>query len=167
VRIILAGCVETKALPETDGYPKPTLPAKDLYVSPLFQKRRAYAEREVAEGRAEAWAILSALFKCVPPERELPGYDWTMSSWRGGELAQWGRQVPISLYRDVLNCEHSLEGAVVEIHAGASYVDLAKPYLKAYGCVVETPLKGLQIGEQLHWYNAELDPQLALDEEAA
>jgi hypothetical protein len=169
-RVILVGCAQTKALPEVEGYPKPQLPAKDLYVSPLFKKRRAYAEREVAEGRAECWGILSALFKCVAPDRELPGYDWTMKDWRVGELDGWGEQVAVSLTRDVRQGQgfHDHTRWIVEIHAGASYVEAAETWLVRKGYVIETPLAGLGIGDQLRWYNLTLDPQLEIDfEEAA
>lgn len=91
-RLILVGCVAKKRLEPVEGYPKPTMPAKDLYCSPLFEKRRAWAELSVREGRAQAWAILSALFKTVHPDQPLPGYDVTMSYWRKDERAIWVHQ---------------------------------------------------------------------------
>jgi hypothetical protein len=194
VRLILVGCVATKRLQPVDHYPKPTLPAKDLYCSPLFEKRRRYAELAIASGRAQAWAILSALFKTVHPDQKLPGYDCTMSFWRKGERPLWATQAlqgvkalvcgdAFSNYPErsaparcerrefrslddpgYVRCSGCLRGVVVEIHAGAEYVDELGPMLEQQGAIVELPLAGLQIGEQLSWYKRRLSPQLRLEE---
>jgi hypothetical protein len=166
-RLILVGCVEAKALPVAEQPDlAPRIPAQDLYVSPLFRKRRGYAEREVAAGRAYRWAIISALHRTVEPERPLAAYDWTMSDWRKAELAGWGEQVAYGVQRLVcaqgcISCR-CLRGWTVEVHAGAAYVDPIRWPLLGLGADVETPLAGLGIGEQLHWYTARLDPQLEL-----
>jgi hypothetical protein len=211
MRLILVGCAKDKALPKPpdgppwpkgyvkDGEPlHPRLPAKDLYVSPLFRKRRAYAEMEIAAGRADRWAIVSALHHVVSPERELGFYDYTMAMWGKSWMPHWGHQTAISLRRDLvcnygelcdkqprdadgkwqpsyqddrgvwtpgtIECSGCCQGLVVEFHAGVDYVDPARYYLEEIGCIVETPVAGLQIGELLSWYNRRLrdDRQLEL-----
>ncbi len=66
VDAMLVGCVATKA-------PAPA-PAKDLYRSQLFTRRRAYAE---ASGKP--WFILSALHGLVQPDEVTEPYDLNMT----------------------------------------------------------------------------------------
>jgi hypothetical protein len=49
--------------------------ARDLYVSPLFERRRRYADRS---GRP--WVILSAAYGIVDPETVLAPYDVTLNT---------------------------------------------------------------------------------------
>jgi hypothetical protein len=51
------------------------LPARELYVSPLFRAARAYAERRYG---SECWLILSAKHGLVDPETVLAPYDVTL-----------------------------------------------------------------------------------------
>ena len=60
--IALVACVKTKA--ETPR------PARDLYVSDLFRKASAYAEKT-----ADAWYILSAKYGHVRPIYDAPSQD--------------------------------------------------------------------------------------------
>lgn len=150
-RVILVGCVGKK-IDTPDGQ----VPAEELYNSPLFAKRRAYATREVGVGSAVGWGILSALHGCIRPDLPIETYDWTMADWTVTELGGWGQKLPMQLWCAVLEEEYPLRGLVVEIHAGYDYVETAKPYLEGRGCMVTQPLKHLGIGEQLAWYNREL-----------
>jgi hypothetical protein len=52
-----------------------------------------------------------------------------------------------------IECSGCTDGMVVEIHAGRDYIDPCRHYLEEIGCIVETPVAGLQIGELLAWYN--------------
>ena len=60
--IILVGCVKTKRPARS--------PAKDLYTSPLWRCRQAYAE-----SRGVPWYILSALHGLLDPDRRIDPYE--------------------------------------------------------------------------------------------
>lgn len=134
-RVLLVGCVSQK----TD---RPA-PARDLYTSDLFHKRRAYAE---ASGRA--WFILSAKHGLVQPDTTLAPYDETLTHLSQAALSKWGERT-VSQLELVLG---PLKGRVLEIHAGKRYVEGVGALLLFRGASVEVPLKGLRIGEQLQWY---------------
>lgn len=59
-------------------------PAKDLYVSSLFRKSRAYAERN-----ADAWYILSAKHGLVSPAATIEPYDLTLNSMAIADGRRW------------------------------------------------------------------------------
>lgn len=59
---LLLGCVATKRASRA--------PAKDLYCSPLWVRRRSYAESS-----CRPWFILSALHGLVEPDRPLDPYN--------------------------------------------------------------------------------------------
>jgi hypothetical protein len=50
----------------------------------------------------------------------------------------------------------TLNGRVFEFHAGKEYVQAIRPLLEGVKATVAWPLKGLRIGEQLHWYKERL-----------
>ncbi len=119
--------------------------AKDLYVSPLFIRQRAYAE-----SRDLPWFILSAEHGLVAPEEWLAPYERYLPDTPAAYRAAWGRWVSERL--DLL--AGPLSGTVVEIHAGAPYVQAIAPHLTAKGAAVVTPLDGLSMGQRLGWYAA-------------
>lgn len=117
--------------------------AKDLYRSPLFRKRRAYAE---ASGKP--WAILSALHGLIEPSQEIAPYDVRLSDLPRRDQIEWGFRTAAQLadrFRPV-------DGKTFEIHAGAAYVRPLEPALERLGARVARPLEGLSIGRQLQWY---------------
>ena len=61
----MVGCVKQKALTAR--------PARDLYVSALFEGRRVFVERSCSE-----WWILSALHGLIHPDQVLEPYDVTL-----------------------------------------------------------------------------------------
>lgn len=69
LRII--GCVKTKI----DILPGALVPAMDLYDSPLWRKRHAYAEAGAAP-----WLILSAEYGLIEPGERVATYDTNISS---------------------------------------------------------------------------------------
>lgn len=77
--VVLVGCVKLKAAF--------ALPAEDLYVSPLFKRRRAFAER------AQRWFILSALHGLVRPEQVLEPYDMALADQSRAYRQEWGLRV--------------------------------------------------------------------------
>ena len=81
---ILLGCVKTKL----DHRAK----ARDLYCSPLWRRRRTYAE-----GSGLPWLILSAKHGLVEPTRVLRPYDMALGDLRAGQRRAWGGRVVDSL----------------------------------------------------------------------
>jgi hypothetical protein len=132
---ILLGCVKAKA-----GRP---LAARDLYVSPLFRKRRAYAE---ASGRP--WFIYSAKHGIVDPDFVLEPYDQTLNAMPARERRALGELAA----RQLADRFGDLRGRVFEIHAGDRYVQALAPPLAERRARLVNPVEGLRLGEQLHWY---------------
>lgn len=134
-RIILVGCVKTKR--------GRTAAAKDLYVSPLWRGRRAYAE-----STGEPWLILSALHGLVRPVERLEPYNLALADLSAAERRSWGERVLAQLKAEV----EVGPGREFEIHAGAPYSRALAPGLRALGAQVTLPLEGLSLGKQLQWY---------------
>ncbi len=137
---ILLGCVKTKL----DHRAK----ARDLYCSPLWRRRRTYAE-----GSGLPWLILSAKHGLVEPTRVLRPYDMALGDLRAGQRRAWGGRVVDSLQRQF----GSLEGASFEVHAGAAYRDAIKAPLAQRDARLIVPLGGLSLGGQLRWYSSQAD----------
>lgn len=138
IQFIILGCVKTKH--ETSC----PVPAADLYSSPLWRKRRAYAEQS-----GSRWAILSAEHGLLMPDHRIETYDRHI------------RQAPPEWLGIVSAQLHALAGdypehtLTLELHAGADYVKKLQRAVERSGAAIDitTPLAGLQIGEQLRWYN--------------
>ena len=135
--IILIGCVGRKA-----SHPAP---AKDLYQSELFRRRRRYAE---STGRP--WAILSARHGLLDPDAVVEPYDVTLTEMRRAERLAWGQRV----FNQLQDQFGLLAGKAFEIHAGSEYITPLRPLMAQAGAMLHAPLAGLRIGEQLHWYGA-------------
>lgn len=132
---ILIGCVAQKQAVAR--------PAKDLYVSELFCRRRAYAE-----ATERPWLILSALHGVVDPEVLLEPYEMRLRTLPKSVREAWGHRVV-----DQLQARFgALPGLTFEIHAGEEYVESIAGLLRAHGASLERPLHGLRLGEQLQWY---------------
>jgi hypothetical protein len=116
------------------------LPARDLYVSPLFRAARAYAERRHGP---ENWLILSALHGLVHPDQLLAPYDLTLRQLTRAERAAWGGRVAIEL------SDRFPAGTVLWFHAGSFYRAAIAPVVTL---PVRAPMAGLRIGQQLAWY---------------
>jgi uncharacterized HhH-GPD family protein len=134
--VVLIGCVKTKA--------QEASPARDLYVSPLFERRRRYAE---SSGRP--WYILSAEHGLLDPGSIIEPYDVYLPDQTADYRKVWGEWVTAKLTR----VRGSIDGLVVEVHAGAAYLDAIKEPLRRQGAVLLTPLAELRMGEQLSWYD--------------
>ena len=140
-RVILLGCVKGKL--------SRSAPAQDLYTSDLFRKRRSYAEAQRCQ-----WFVLSALHGLVAPKQELEPYDLALKDEPIQYRRAWGEQVVNQLEQEL----GGLSGQILEVHAGAPYVDALRPPLSRLGAVISTPLSGLRQGEQLAWYLAQPSP---------
>ena len=133
--MVLLGCVKEKG--------SERCAARNLYVSDLFGKRRAYAE---ASGKP--WYILSAKLGLIDPDEEIDPYDLRMDDLSAQERVRWGQQV----VRDLGERLGSLGGLVLEVHAGAAYREAIAAPLALAGAGLVNPLQGLRFGEQLSWY---------------
>ena len=133
--VVILGCVRSKALGPAR--------AKDLYVSPLWRKRRAFAE---ASGRP--WVIFSAKHGILDPDEVIEWYDVALAKLPTMERQRKGRAA-------VSQLEHrfgTLRGMTFEIHAGSAYAGALAVPLAERGAMLVNPLEGLSIGYQLQWY---------------
>ena len=146
--VVLVGCAKTKLAHRA--------PAKDLYVSDYFSKMRRYAE---ATGLR--WFILSAEHGLVAPDEWLEPYERYLPDTSRDYRRSWGERVACQL-------EHAvgpLAGVVVDVHAGAAYVDSVDQALRARGALVLDQLQGLSFGRRLSWYLHQESPE-GLDRQA-
>jgi Family of unknown function (DUF6884) len=135
-RLVLVGCVKTKVAHAA--------PAKDLYDSALWRKRRRYAE-----STGMPWAILSAEHGMVDPETILQPYD----RYLGSESTAFRRQWSESAATQVLCRLRELGLRMVEVHAGSAYLDNGlRNRLRSASVEILLPVRGLSIGQQLAWY---------------
>lgn len=140
--LILIGCVKTKL--------DVSAPAEELYISPLFRKRRTYAE-----SNGGPWFVISALHGLVAPGDVVAPYDMALAAQSVQFRRAWGHRVAAQL-REICN----LAGQTVEIHAGSAYVDVLEPLLLSAGASVRVPLRGLSQGQHLAWYSRPLSPSV-------
>ncbi|RZL82965.1 MAG: hypothetical protein EOP32_09370 [Rhodococcus sp. (in: high G+C Gram-positive bacteria)] len=152
--LLLVTCVKKKlAVPAA---------AKDLYISSLFKKQRTYAE-----GRGIPWFILSAEHGLVAPDNWLAPYERYLPDTPPTYRAAWGAWAVERL--DLL--AGPLLGKVVEIHAGAPYINAIADHLTAKGATVVNRLEGLTMGARLQWYTSngtvEPDAEGVLENERA
>lgn len=133
--VVLVGCVKTKL--------DHRAPAKDLYVSDYFAKMRTYAE---ASGRP--WFILSAEHGLVSPDDWLEPYERYLPDTSREYRRAWGEKVATQLEQAV----GALTDVVVDVHAGAAYVESVEEALAPRGALVLDQLRGLSFGRRLSWY---------------
>ena len=140
--IVLVGCVKTKRTVRSA--------AKDLYSSPLWRYRRAYAECLDVP-----WYILSALHGLLDPDRRIDAYELALTGLRAKARRDWSARVLAELQRRV----PSLRDKLIEIHAGATYIDHGlEDGLQGAGAAVHRPLAGIAgIGRQQAWYRERLE----------
>lgn len=118
--------------------------ARDLYVSTLFKKERAYAEKSGAP-----WFILSAEHGLVAPDDWLAPYERYLPDTPKSFRDAWGAWVAERL--ELLT--GPLHGRVIEVHAGQAYVAALLQPLTSKGAVIAEPLAGLSMGQRLQWYD--------------
>ena len=119
--------------------------AKDLYSSSRFRKARAYAER-----LGDPWFILSAEHGLVAPDEWLAPYERYLPDTPREYRRVWGEWVVVRLDQLL----GGLDGVVVELHAGESYVQPILAALERRGAMVERPLQRLTSGRWQGWYDA-------------
>jgi hypothetical protein len=134
-RVILVGCVKLKL--------ERRAAAKDLYCSPLWKRRRRYAEGSGCPG-----LILSAKYGMLDPETRISPYDLALGDLSALERRAWGERV-VGELEDRFG---SLAGTTLEVHAGAAYRRAIEPGVTERGGTVIAPVAGLGMGKQLAWY---------------
>jgi hypothetical protein len=109
--------------------------AAELYTSTLFRKAAAYART------FDAWYILSAKYGLVRPQDVIEPYDVTLLKMPKADRLTWGQKVKQQM------TEAGIADAQFVGLAGARYIE---PLVLA-GLTLETPMKGMGIGQQLAW----------------
>jgi len=128
-RIVLISCVSKKRSVSS--------PAKDLYISSLFQKNLAYARIL----KPDQIFILSAKYGLVDLEEVIAPYNVTLNTMKAPERREWASRV-----LSQLSSRADLTRDEFIFLAGNRYRENLLPHFAHY----KIPLEGLKIGEQLH-----------------
>jgi hypothetical protein len=136
MRVGLVGCVKSKQAGAA--------PARELYTSPLFRGRRAWVERS-----CDSWFILSAKHGLVEPDRVLSPYDETLTDLPRAARRAWS----VGVLQALKQALGDVSGVVIELHAGSAYLNHGLVAgLRERGAVLERPVQGLSLGQQLAFY---------------
>lgn len=143
MRIVLVGCGKQK---QASG----TWPARDLYTSTLFKKARAWAE---AVG--DRWFIVSGKYGLLAPDSPVAVYDSRILR----PDQEWASRVAWSLLTWGVPWHIGDPPHEVVILAGAAYAKPlttslrqgGRPCAAALPCRVTLPLRGMGIGDRLHY----------------
>ena len=130
--VYLVSCVGGK-------FPKPTI-AKDLYTSAWFKKARHFVE-----SKSCPWFVLSAEFGLVSPERIISPYEKTLNTMPISDRRKWAEMVNSQIEAVAPQL------AVAVFLAGQRYRESLVDHLRKRNIVVQIPMEGLRIGEQLSW----------------
>lgn len=126
---------------------KRTFPIVELYVGPLYRLRLEYARR-----LGGPHLIVSAFYGAKPPEFEAVPYERSLADMAKCEPARrW--------YDDVVRTSilrATSPGHRVVVLASRSYLEGWAEAVRRAGRVVETPLAGMSMGQQLRWLRAHL-----------
>lgn len=128
--LILISCVSQKRTQ--------AVPARQLYISPLFVKALAYAEQQ----NPDAIYILSAKYGLVGLDTVIEPYDETLNTMATSDRRRWAEGVIYSLRERV-----NLEQTHVTLLAGTRYREYLLPAFRSY----DVHMKGLTIGRQLQF----------------
>lgn len=124
-------------------------PAKDLYIGNLFRAARLYAER-----KSDAWRILSARYGLLNPDRRVEPYNMKLCNGER-QRAFWGQIAASGLVYEMKT--RNLE--VIAL-AGADYAEPVCRVLESWGIPCSMPLQGLQVGQRLAWFKAQLESEV-------
>lgn len=132
--IVLISCVKSKK--------DVPMAAKHLYTSPLFRKGLNYAEIY-----GDKYYILSAKHGLLSPETVIGPYEETLKSKRREERQIWASKVLEKLKLQVRPNDKII------FLAGAVYREYLSDALKSMGFLVEAPLEGKSLGQQIQALN--------------
>ena len=117
--------------------------AKDLYISSLFCKMLAVAQRR----KPQKIFILSAKYGLLNLDDVIEPYEQTLKNMNKPDRLAWARRVIEKLGQQTdLNNDHFV------FLAGVPYRENLVPYLKHYS----VPMEGLVFGHQLQWLDEQL-----------
>lgn len=149
-RLILVGGVS--------GKKETALPAKDLYDSSLWEKRRTYAE-----ATGNPWMIISSEYGVIHPDTVIEPYNADFARESVAYRRAWSERVAA----EIIDLCRVHEIDTVETHAGSDQLlNGLVAHLNAAGFTVSWPLRGRRIGEQLSWYTLALGAFQSLPKEA-
>jgi len=130
--LYLVACVKTKRNSRAQ--------AKDLYISALFTKARAYVESK--HGR---WRILSAKHGLLDPDKVIGPYELTLNKMGVADRRKWAADVLEALLRV------EPQPKQIIMLAGMKYREYLVPELQKRSIDIVVPMEGLAFGEQLSW----------------
>lgn len=119
--------------------------ARDLYVSDLFLKARAFVEK-----RRAPWFVLSAEHGLLHPDTVVAPYDRTLNDMPISERRSWASKVLAALEPHLVGVER------VIFLAGKKYREFLEPQLRSR-LTVEVPMAHLGIGKQRQWLTRHTD----------
>lgn len=130
-------------------------PAKDLYTSTYFEKKREYAETV-----GEQWAILSAEHGLVAPDEKIRPYETSIDDLDEDEVDDLAHEVGMELI-EWIAWAHSNGTEVEEIVvlAGKTYIDPLRDRETFHAGIDPSVVFPLQqrnisgIGDQMSWLN--------------
>lgn len=130
-------------------------PAKDLYTSGYFQKKRAYAELV-----ADEWMICSAKHGLVAPDTPLEPYDTGIEDLDSDGRDEWAHGVGCTLSEWITHSRGNDDVERIEVLAGRRYIDPLQErgvFAALSGVPVIFPLQAEHItgiGDQMAWLEA-------------
>lgn len=136
-RVVLISCGSSKQ--------SRPMPAKDLYIGPLFRSASRYAQAVGCR-----WYIVSALHGLVSPQQVLRPYDAFIRNMSPRRRLALGCRVV-----NELALREPARTTTVELHLGKAYRDALNPWLVRQGFSVSDPLSELpdkRVGFRLQWY---------------
>lgn len=155
MRFVIVGCGSAKRDRELEPgtLRVQRYPAKDLYTSTYFEKKREYAETV-----GDQWMILSALHGLMPPGEEIKPYDVSIDDLDEERLGQLAHRVGMTLIEWV-EWERQKGNEVEEIVvlAGRRYLDPLRKRETFHAGIEPQVVFPLQqndlggIGEQMAW----------------
>ena len=117
--------------------------AKNLYVSSLFRKMLAVAERR----KPLKIFILSAKYGLLNPDDVIEPYEQTLKNMKKPDRVAWAKKVIEELRQQTdLRRDHFV------FLAGMPYRENLVPQIKHYS----VPMEGLSFGRQLQWLDEQL-----------
>lgn len=149
-RFALVGCGSAKC--------DHAAPAKDLYSSTYFSKKRQYAEEE-----CDDWRILSAKHGIVEPDNVLEPYNASLvpahDSYIGEDaVREWSQDIQASLGGLVSEFSRPANVEIVTL-AGEAYAEHVELGLAASPVLLDFPFRGLGgLPGQMRWLSNELEP---------
>ena len=127
-------------------------PAKELYLSPLFQK-----SRKLVEATKCPWFILSAKHGLLHPDEVIYPYNETLNKMPQEKRKAWEERVKAWAEKVKAQMDNNLPDAkTVVILAGKNYYECLTPYLEErFGPAnIKILMEGMRIGERLSWLNS-------------